>query len=304
MLREKVAQALMIQATKKMLKMLRRSTLRIDADDEVPTDTASSRLGGLPLVPADFEWPYHTGKAGVDDIIGRRPLAFLAQFRCEELHAAAPGNPLPEKGMLSFFYELESQPWGFSPEDAGCARVYWFPETEGLHAAPYPQDLAEEYRLPAYGVGLTERISYPDWEDLSAMQPRLELEMYEEALEKMGIDIYEEYGTKLLGWPNIIQNSMTDECEWVTQGYYMGGSNPPQGLKNPPEPETPAQKAQQLMLVRQSVQNWRLLWQLESETAEQLGLIFGDCGTLYFYIREEDLKAKRFDRVWLILQCG
>ena len=32
--------------------------------------------------------------------------------------------------------------------------------------------------------------------------------------------------------------------------------------------------------------------------------MFGDCGRVYFCIRKEDLAARRFDRVWLILQCG
>ena len=31
--------------------------------------------------------------------------------------------------------------------------------------------------------------------------------------------------------------------------------------------------------------------------------MFGDCGRIYFYIRREDLLARRFDRAWLVLQC-
>ncbi len=32
--------------------------------------------------------------------------------------------------------------------------------------------------------------------------------------------------------------------------------------------------------------------------------MFGNYGRIYFYIRKDDLRAKRFDRIWLILQCG
>ena len=32
-------------------------------------------------------------------------------------------------------------------------------------------------------------------------------------------------------------------------------------------------------------------------------LMFGDCGHIYFYITKEDLAARRFDRIWLVLQC-
>lgn len=30
---------------------------------------------------------------------------------------------------------------------------------------------------------------------------------------------------------------------------------------------------------------------------------FGDDGTLFFFIPKEDLLARRFDRVWMQLQC-
>ena len=31
--------------------------------------------------------------------------------------------------------------------------------------------------------------------------------------------------------------------------------------------------------------------------------MFGDCGHIYFYIPKEARAARRFDRIWLILQC-
>ena len=50
--------------------------------------------------------------------------------------------------------------------------------------------------------------------------------------------------------------------------------------------------------------DWLLLFQLDSGvTAENFDLMFGDSGSIYFYIRKEDLAARRFDRVWLIQQC-
>ena len=44
--------------------------------------------------------------------------------------------------------------------------------------------------------------------------------------------------------------------------------------------------------------------QLGTVTGDGFELMFGDCGRVYFCIRKEDLAARRFDRVWLILQCG
>jgi uncharacterized protein YwqG len=33
-------------------------------------------------------------------------------------------------------------------------------------------------------------------------------------------------------------------------------------------------------------------------------MMWGDAGCLYYWIRAEDLRARRFDRAWMILQCS
>jgi len=32
--------------------------------------------------------------------------------------------------------------------------------------------------------------------------------------------------------------------------------------------------------------------------------MWGDLGRIYYWIRDDDLAARRFDRSWLVLQCG
>lgn len=32
-------------------------------------------------------------------------------------------------------------------------------------------------------------------------------------------------------------------------------------------------------------------------------MMWGDLGRLYFWIRDDDLAARRFEKAWLILQC-
>ncbi|MBQ1817367.1 MAG: DUF1963 domain-containing protein, partial [Clostridia bacterium] len=34
------------------------------------------------------------------------------------------------------------------------------------------------------------------------------------------------------------------------------------------------------------------------------GAMFGDCGNIYFWMRESDLRERRFEKAQLILQCG
>ena len=50
--------------------------------------------------------------------------------------------------------------------------------------------------------------------------------------------------------------------------------------------------------------DWRLLLQLDVVDQGDFTLMFGDGGRLYFYMRKEDLQNRRFDRMWLIQQCG
>jgi uncharacterized protein YwqG len=51
-----------------------------------------------------------------------------------------------------------------------------------------------------------------------------------------------------------------------------------------------------------SALEWRLLLQVPS--ADAAGMMWGDVGCLYYWIRQDDLAARRFDRSWMILQCG
>jgi uncharacterized protein YwqG len=31
--------------------------------------------------------------------------------------------------------------------------------------------------------------------------------------------------------------------------------------------------------------------------------MWGDCGRIYYWIKEQDLDAEAYDRIWTILQC-
>jgi uncharacterized protein YwqG len=45
----------------------------------------------------------------------------------------------------------------------------------------------------------------------------------------------------------------------------------------------------------------RFLLQVDSDDAA--GMMWGDAGMLYFWIRDDDLAARRFDRAWCVMQC-
>ena len=252
-----------------------------------------TRFGGKPDVPSNFVWPYFEGK-GLDGTVANRPLAFLAQFNCEDLSKYDTEHILPEHGILSFFYETDSQRWGFDPKDKGCARVFWFEDTSVLSPAEFPEDMEDDFKFPMVKIKMSNEVSYPSEDDFSGIFPSEGgLDDCEDAFEKAtGKSVYDmNDGSQLLGWPDVIQNSMFVECDLVARGYYLGDGwrNVPKDIRKEAE-ETAYDK-------------WRLLLQLDTVECGDFCLMFGDCGHIYFYITKEDLKAKRFDRVWLLSQC-
>src|SRR4051794_14632671 len=61
----------------------------------VPDGSGSSRLGGCPDLPDDVEWP--VGESG--------PLTFFAQVDLAAAAGLVPDSPLPETGVLQFFWD-------------------------------------------------------------------------------------------------------------------------------------------------------------------------------------------------------
>lgn len=270
------------------LRDLKRESIRLMIQGEPCAQVGGTRFGGVPDVPSDFSWPIYNTETYDDDTVKPRPLAFLAQFNCAQLPKIEGEISLPQTGVLSFFYELDSMKWGYDPKDAGCARVFWFEDITEISKATFPEELAEYYRLPAITVEAQREDNYPAEEDFFSHV--IDWEEYESSMQDLGVELPDNC-SKLLGWPNIIQNNMTVECEMVSRGYYLGG-----GWDKLPQDVLENAK-------QNSQQDWVLLFQLDTVEKNGFQLMFGDCGRVYFYIRREDLISRRFDRVWLVLQC-
>lgn len=264
-----------------------RSSISLKISGKEEYKPGKTRFGGRPDVPFDFNWPVFEEK-DCDGVVKIVPLTFLVQFNCEELAPYDAEHLLPDHGLLSFFYDTDGQPWGFDPDDAGGARVFWFEDISVLREADYPADMKEDIKLPAFHMEIEQKNSFLDWEDFSEIYSCDEEEF---ELLQMETEAEEQEKTKLLGWPDIIQDSMAVECELIAKGYYLGGS-----WEN--IPKTVWQQAKATALDK-----WYLLFQLDTMEESDFSMMFGDCGRIYFYIPREDLLERRFERVWAILQC-
>jgi len=92
---------------------------------------------------------------------------------------------------------------------------------------------------------------------------------------------------QFLGHPNQIQGDMQLECQLVSHGLYCGD---PSGYQNP-----------LLAQLEGGAKDWQLLLQVDSD--DNAGMMWGDSGRIYYWIRRDDLRAKNFENVWSILQC-
>ncbi len=258
----------------------------------------SSKIGGVPHLPEGFAWPYYEGET-YDGVCTNRPLSFIAQIDLAAVSSFDRENMLPKSGYLYFFYDMVSQKWGFDPADAGCARVYYFDvSADQLHETIPPEELEEDVRVPLSVISFKIMEELPSYEefceliDTDRFGADFDWDSYDEAVEEKIelLDCSPDEVCKLLGYADLIQNAMIDECARVTSGVYCGDAESYQNISE-------AQKA----AIAADTRNWTLLAQFGTLSDE---IMFGDCGCIYFYIRKEDLAAHRFDRIWLCLQCG
>ena len=276
---------------KEKLETMRRNSIVLKIAKKEKYIKCATRFGGQPDVQSDFVWHTFEGES-YDGVVKDRPLTFIAQFNCADLAPYDTEHLLPDHGLLSFFYETDVQPWGYNPKDKGGARVYWFEDLSKLSAADFPVDMEEDFKFPMIKIKVSNQISLPGWEDFTEkyIGETDDDDEFEEIREKLGVEEPDEC-SKMLGWADTIQGSMPIECELIQRGYYLGD-----GWKNIPEEVRKQAK-------EKALDRWILLFQLDMVECGDFELMFGDSGRIYYYITKEDLLARRFDRVWLMLQC-
>lgn len=266
-----------------------RNAVKIDLEESrVTLETGASKVGGKPDLPPDLQWFYYTGES-YDGKAASRPLIFLAQINCEEMAEYDLEKRLPEKGMLYYFYDMETQPWGFGPKDKGGAKVYYYDgNLSVLKQTDFPKELDPNYQLPEMKMIFSLENSFPSYEEFSFDYDTTDWDLHNAIVAHYDIASLErEASNKLLGYADVIQGEMKLECEQVVRGIYMGDASAPE----------PTQE-----MIDES-KKWTLLFQMDSFYNEEYEWLFGDSGRLYFYIKENDLKSRNFDNTWCILQC-
>ncbi|MFL9651150.1 YwqG family protein [Exiguobacterium chiriqhucha] len=179
-------------------------------------------------------------------------LTLLAQFRLSDFTGFESVEALPKEGVLSFFYDLDEQPWGDADE-----RHLWrvlYTDATALVRVRVGEALNE--RAVAFEEGYAQNDH-----DLFDLMSEDEYSAFEELFN-------EEEAHAVGGHPDEVQHDVFEEVE-ETHGERF--SDP------------------------------FLLFQMDS--SDELDIMFGDAGILYFLIPIEALRAKRFEEAEIIMQC-
>ncbi len=258
-----------------LLEPRRRPALHLVASTEPVT---FSKLGGTPDVTADFDWPRWKGV----------PLGFVALLDLAQLQANAVEASLQITGRVYFFYEARQSTWGFDPRDRGSWQVLFAPESAGTVPATPPQDLPRDGVYPEKRIGGVSVTSYPSAGRLNLSPSGLSRDDWTLVEEKCRSVYGELPHHQVGGMPDPVQDDQMElECQLASNGVYCGDSS--------------AREDSRTDALRDGTQAWRLL--LQVDTDDDIGMMWGDCGMLYFWVREDDLQQRNFQNVWMILQC-
>ena len=240
--------------------------------------TGLSRLGGLPVMPAEIEWPQWKDK----------PQAFLAQLDLSEIHGAL-ASFLPASGFLYFFYDQDQSIWGFDPQDAAGWRVcYCEGDLMGIVERSAPEGLSKDsiYRPKRVAPCLIDTL--PDSQSLPPADWDWDRDG-DSYFQLRSAPFRGQPPHQMFGYASPVQDDdMERQCQFVSNGIYLGNA---EGYKDPRIPALEAGAA-----------DWKLLLQLDSD--DDTGWMWGDAGTLYFWIREQDARRCDFSKVWMIFQCA
>ena len=258
--------------------------IRCTAAHDDSFETCRSKIGGAPDLLHGVDWPL--GKDG--------PMAFVAQLNMQEVSHLDTAKVLPPKGVLHFFYDNVAQRWGFGPDDYGGWRVLYsigdprqFKRTDPPPGLPEESrflassaDFSNEWTLPPIGSLQTERMRFTNSETWAY------IDMLNDLSTLYGSD---EQINRLIGHPDATQGGgMQVECQLASNGLDVGSSS---GYADPRVPE-----------LKKGADDWIMLLQMDSEN--ESGMMWGDMGRIFYWIRKQDLARLDFTKVWLVLQCS
>jgi Domain of unknown function (DUF1963) len=245
------------------------------------TDLApgASRFGGLAWLAAGTSWPIWEGE----------PLPFLGQINLADVAGHAGAEDLPADGLLQFFYRHADPDQIFygARQDAGVWRVLYVNAVDCSALEPAGAESVAP-RYPVSALAFHSEVTFPDECPFEASHDE------KLAYSTFVGEVSKRYGGDTAGWGYQAYGSHRMLGHWF--GVQFGD----------PLAESHATSAtldwwSGAPVAPMNPQDWCLLLQLDSDY--DAGLDWAGSGMAYFCIPRGDLRARRFDRAWLIFKA-
>jgi uncharacterized protein YwqG len=242
-----------------------RPSIRLIPGVPDPSRPLASRLGGIPHVPAGWTWPLD---------FDEEPMIFIGQFDCREFAGLDGAEALPKDGLLAFFGHYETTV-GVPADPPYAGIIQHWPAGTPMSPAAMP-DAAWDRPIEA-SLTMAEQWSVPHMFSLPVRAFTDELsgrEMYGEITERVETDgvapalLRTDEISQVLGWARLVQNDF-DEDMWGEEY----------------DPLT-----------------CRLLLQVDAYHNGSDEHWWGPGGRLYFLMKEDDLRAHRWEAAMMIAQ--
>ena len=222
---------------------------------------------------------------------GPNGTANRSPFSAKSILPQSHGTPSPKRfrrmASSPFLYDCEQSAWGFDPNDKGSWRVYFSPHEPLCRTSP-SIPIPEHAAYASCGLTFADGLTFPGGESLYIQALNLtDGERYKylefHADQETGSDAHQ-----LLGHPSELQGEISSNANW-----------------HPMESIVAMRKVTNILLfvlLNPAHPNGRFYSKCDSD--DNVGWMWCHVGRLYFWITESDLMSRRFENVWMILQCS
>ncbi|MCR8668042.1 YwqG family protein [Aestuariibaculum sp. M13] len=266
-----------------LIKMIRPTVgIRTKSCEDKNLKLGTSKIGGKPDLPKDFEWPKADGK----------PMLFCAQYNLAELTKFDKENRLPKKGFFYVFVSLD-QDW---KEFNGVNQPYKFifSETENIIRTEFPNDLDENQTFKTAVIEYFEYYTIPHWQNYKLFEFDKKYDDFNfyfiEPIEFYMIEeLYQDSDNmhQILGHDRSIQSSVVYDFASKELGLYSAESSEYQKRWND---------------ILELSKTYELLLQLDCYDSNTDLTKFGGSGTYYFGLSKTDLENMNFSNIKMSFQ--
>ncbi|AHM61184.1 hypothetical protein D770_14650 [Flammeovirgaceae bacterium 311] len=247
-------------------------------DEKLPV--GSSKIGGQPDLPPNIDWPRFNNE----------PLSFCAQYNCLEFNRYDKNYLLPSEGMLYVFVYVDKSWPGFLNTDGSYKIIYTGNHNE-IFRRPFPQSYFKESIFETAKIDYFQFYTLPDDENYKLIELRKKYLHFSNYYDNATDIIYNVTGQaadnyhQLLGEDRSVQSSVV--WEFAAKALNIRTSEDYETKKH---------------LIDELKKDYIMLLQLDSGDKNTSLAKFGGSSVMYFGIKPEDLKQKRFDQTILAFQ--